>query len=133
MSDCDVCIGTDLDETYSEYSTNVKAARRDHACCECKSRIPKGQLHQHAIGRMEYWGDGDKQSEWDVYHTCLLCSEIRTVFSCGEGCIYGTLWDDMREYAFERLTTASPCFLELSSEAKAVVLDRWRKWKGLAA
>ncbi len=42
-----------------------------------------------------------------------------------------TLWEDMRELAFPSLTTASNCFTELSPAAKAFVLDRWRKWKGL--
>lgn len=41
------------------------------------------------------------------------------------------LWEDMRELAFPSLTTASNCFTELSPAAKAFVLDRWRKWKGL--
>jgi len=35
----------------------------------------------------------------------------------------------MREQAFERLTTASPCFIELSAAAKEFVLQMWREWK----
>ena len=49
----------------------------------------------------------------------------------GESWTYRTLWEDMRELAFPSLTTASNCFTELSPAAKAFVLDRWRKWKGL--
>ena len=131
MSGCDVCIGGGVDEVYAESASKDKRARRAHLCCECGSLIQKGAPHEHAAGRDEYWGDGDRQSGWDHYHTCALCTEIRKVFTCGESWTYRTLWEDMQELAFPVLTTASKCCTELSPAAKAFVLERWREWKGL--
>jgi hypothetical protein len=125
MTDCDVCIGGTCDE-YPELSeTKVKTARVQHKCCECGRLIIKGQSYEHCV--MKYEGD------WLSYKTCMLCVEIRNVFTCGNGWMFESLWNDMEEYAFDRLTTASPCFTKLSPEAKKFVLARWREWKGLAA
>ena len=133
MTDCDICIGGDVDEIYAESGVIAdKIAKRNLKCIECGSIINKGDLHEHAMGRDEYWGDADSQNHWDVYHTCFLCCEIRDVFACGQGFCYTTLWESMQEIAFPQLTTASKCFTKLSPKAKAFVMQCWRKWKGLA-
>lgn len=123
MSDCDICIGRGCDD-YPELSeTKTKKARKPHVCCECKGRIAQGQQFEHCV--MKYEG------RWLSYKTCMLCVEIRNVFTCGEGWLFESLWDDMEEYAFDVLTTASKCFAKLSPAAKAFTLNRWREWKGL--
>ncbi len=126
MSDCEVCIGIDNPDDYAEVCESaVKTARRAHKCCECGAEIKARDSYEHTV--MKYEG------EWLSYKTCLLCVEIRTVFTCGKSWLFTTLWDDMREYAFDSLTMASKCFVKLSPEAKTFTLARWRAWKGLAA
>lgn len=132
MTDCGVCIGVDqLDDTFAESGRTVKPARRNHVCYECGDEIKKGDSHEHAAGREEYWGDAVSQNDWLFYHTCLTCVEIRDIFSCGNSYYYGCLWSEMEEYVFPELTTANKCFQKLSAGAKEFLLGRWRKWKGL--
>jgi len=122
MSDCDVCIGGGFDgETTEFYHSETRTARRVHKCCECHQDITRGQQYEAVV--LKYEGEIMR------YKTCLLCVEIRTVFTCGESWIFETLWHDMRALAFERLTTASPCFTKLSASAKDKVLKEWRAWK----
>jgi hypothetical protein len=124
MSDCDVCIGTDsLDESFDFFHVDKRKARKPHKCCECGMEIPLRAVYEHVIGKYD--------GEFQKYDTCSICVDIRDVFTCGNSWYYGKLWEEMQEYAFDRLTTASPCFMKLGPEAKAFVLERWRKWKGL--
>lgn len=122
-----VCIGGDFFDCDGSFEfsriTNPKA-RKPHFCGECRRRIEKGQQYERFIGKF----DGGITSQ----ATCLECAEIRSAFSCGEvppG--FGDLWQQMRDYAFPDLTTASECFQKLSPSAKAFVLEKWRAWKGL--
>ena len=124
MSNCDVCIsGPDFDGQPEFLHCEIRHARKPHTCCECGKEIKPSEQYEHVRGK---W-DGDMFT----FDTCAPCYEIRDVFSCGEGYIFGELWCSMEDYAFERLTTASPCFVELSPPAKAFLLERWRVWKGL--
>lgn len=123
MSDCDVCIGGDYDEGESceLFNSRVIVARKDHLCCECKEPIRKGDSYHFERGKWE--------GEFSSFKTCRECAEIRTIFSCGGGFLYRSLWDQMREIAFPVLTTAAKCFTQLSCTAKQKTLDRWRHWK----
>ena len=124
MSGCDVCIGVDsIDEAFEFSHTEMRTARKPHKCCECGEAISPGFRYEHVIGKY----DGGIST----YNTCHLCVEIRMVFTCGNCWYFGQLWEEMSDYGFENLTTASPCFQELSPEAKGFVLEQWRKWKGL--
>ncbi len=125
---CEVCLGSDWDNDGSVefYRFDHPKARKDHVCSECRGLIPKGSEYEKYISKF----DGD----FTETKTCLLCVEIRQVFSCGEqGPPLGELWNSMRESAFPYLTTGTDCFRELSAAAKGFVLDKWREWKGLAA
>lgn len=122
MSECDVCIGG-CDDPMEMISESTPTCRLPFKCCECRREIAKGEKYEKMVGRYD--------GQFLTYRTCLLCVEIRTIFCCGEGWMFESLWDDMREYAFERLTTASPCFTKLSAKAKAFVLERWQEWKGV--
>jgi hypothetical protein len=120
---CDVCIGTSDYDPADVYSVSVVKARKPHRCCECRQVIQPGIQYE----RVSMLYDG----EWQRYDTCESCMEIRNVFACGEGWLFTTVWDDIREYVFPELTTASECFRELSAVGKQRVMDEWRKWKGL--
>jgi hypothetical protein len=125
VSGCDVCIGGEFDGDSNEfYSSAIRKARKPFICCECRRTVERGTEYERAA--MKYEG------EFFTYKTCSLCVEIRTVFTCGRSWLVECLWEDMRDYAFERLTTASECFTKLTPQAKRFVLDQWRKWKGLA-
>ncbi len=123
MSNCDVCIGGNVEEFYEDYDRQARTAESSITCEECREQIPAGSQYELASGI--YF---DKRHE---HITCLSCVEIRDVFSCGESVTHGSLWEDMRDYAFPDLTTASECFTELSAVNKARVLKAWREWKGL--
>lgn len=122
---CEVCIGGgDYDGSPEFYSISKPMARKPHKCCECWRLIAPGERYEYAAYKYE--------GSVGVNKTCGQCAEIRAVFSCGQGGPhYGQLWEEMRDYAFPGLTTASGCFTELSSATKAFALDKWREWKGL--
>lgn len=120
---CDVCIGTDDFEKASVYNSAMVVARKPHKCCECRAEIKPRERYERVAG---LW-DG----RWEHYRTCAMCVEIRTAFTCDGGWMFGSLWQDMHDYAFPELTLSSDCFKELSAAGKAVVLERWRKWKGI--
>lgn len=124
MAGCDVCIGGYSDEPAEFFHEENRKARKNHECSECGRIIKKGETYQRCTGK----NDGEF---WD-FVTCLLCAEIRKVFSCGEGeMLGGMLWEMMTDNAFPLLKTSSPCFRELSAAAKAEVIRRWQNWKGL--
>jgi hypothetical protein len=124
MSDCNVCIGTSDYEHASFYEQETRMARKPHKCCECREEIPRGTSYEHVVGK---W-DGD----FSTYKTCASCVAIRTAFTCGEGWMFKSLWDDMREIAFPELTTASKCLRDLSPADRTRVILKWQQWKGLA-
>ena len=123
MTSCDVCLYEPDDLNSEFYSESIVKARKQHRCVECRYPIESGMRYQRESGKC----DGEVFSTT----TCLLCAEIRRVFHCGGGYQLGTLWEDMQEEAFPRLTTASECFRELSPGAKACVMEKWIVWKGL--
>ena len=125
---CEVCIGGDVDyDGHNEfYEERWQKARKPHRCCECREEVPIGQQYQV----IAYKFDG----VLSAHKTCAACADVRTVFSCGEDPPYfGELWPTMRGMAFDSLTTASECFIQLSTAGKEKALAEWRKWKGLAA
>lgn len=123
---CEVCIGQDVDPDcmVTMLSDEIVTARKPHICGECMGLIQRGKYYRRYVGKWE--------GKIENYRTCLMCLEIRTVFTCGVSWTWGCLWEEMQESAFPELTTATQCFRELSPAAKAFVLDRWQKWKGLA-
>lgn len=121
MTDCNVCIGTNDYDEADFYTADMRKARKPHRCCECRQIITPGSIYESV--RMATDG------EFQTYQTCHLCVEIRNAFTCGKGWLFTVVWEDMEEYAFPELTTASKCFQKLSPEAKQFVLDRWNKWK----
>ena len=122
MSTCNVCIGG-YDGSVDFFFERQVTCRKPAKCAECGQPIISG---------MKYFRVGGKcEGEMWTMKVCVMCQEIGKVFSCGEGREYGNMWELMTDYAFPKLTTASPCFRELSPAAKEFVLKRWREWKGL--
>jgi hypothetical protein len=119
MSDCGVCLsGYDGDSEFCR--TEVRKARKTHACCECNKEIAKGEKYEHATGK----SDGDM---W-AFDTCLICAEIADTFYCDGRLFGGCLWEQMEEIAFPEMTTG--CLERLTSAAaKAELVNRWNEWK----
>lgn len=125
--DCTVCLedaGVDFDDADFSSEKFLKA-RKAHVCCECRGAILPGTVYHHYVGK----NDGSLFTQ----KTCEPCQETRETFTCGRTYYFGELWGRMEQEAFPELTTASPCFTELTPATKAFVLDRWRAWKGLTS
>lgn len=120
MAGCDVCVYQGDYDAPETHITSHPTARKPHRCCECRELIKSGQRYERVFGK---W-DG----RIDTYLTCELCAEIRQQFCC-DGWLYTSLWEGMREQAFEHLQMAGPCWEGLSAKAKAFLLERWREWK----
>lgn len=122
MSSCDVCIGDGNDSDYDVQFYNEKEhrARKPYKCYECREAIAVGSWYVRITGK---W-DGDLLT----FHFCVTCHEIQQVFSCGNGTEFGTLWEQM-DYIMSEMKTSSPCFRQLTPEARLVVVDRWWQWK----
>jgi len=123
MSDgCGVCIsGSDYDEGPEFYEAIEVKARKPHVCGECHRAIPKGTIYERVTGKWE----GDVKT----IKTCLDCMNIRDGLSCDGGFTHGTLWESIRE-VFDQMNTGCLAKIETAS-AKAYLVSRWRKWKGL--
>lgn len=124
MSDCGVCIGAEAEDGSPEfYEAAYHTARKEHICGECRRVIAKGSRYEYASGKF----DGD----FFAFKTCLDCEAIRNAFNCGSAILHGELWQQMRDYGFEQMTTGCLAKIETAS-AKAYLIERWQKWKGLA-
>jgi hypothetical protein len=121
MSECGVCIGSN-DYGCAEWSDiKILKCRKPHKCCECKREIPKGATYERAA--MKYDGD------FYCYRTCMDCVNIRDGLRCNRGFLFETLWESIEE-VFGEITTGCLQKIETAS-AKAYLMERWRKWKGL--
>ena len=120
---CEFCLGDDCDEIVSDYEEWQAPAHSDTRCKECRRTFPKGTSMMFCSFEFE--------GEEDGHATCLTCHEIRNAFSCDEeGAVaFGELWEQMNDYGFQYLTTASECFRVLKADTKEYLLSRWRDWK----
>lgn len=122
-SECEVCLGGPYGDYAELYTETIFKARKPAKCCECYGAINRGEQYEKVV--MLYEG------EWCTYRTCSQCREIRSVFSCGKGWMFESLWEDMTENVFPILTTATKCFQKLTPSARLFVLEKWQQWKGL--
>ena len=123
MSTCEsVCIGVS-DYDAPEFSNeSFPTARKEHRCYECQAVIPVGAKHSKVVGKWE--------GKLMTIRQCLPCNEIQKTFSCGDGWLYGDLWEMWRDaQGFETLTVHDPCFRKLSLESQTFLVNRWWKWK----
>lgn len=128
MSDCDVCIGGE-GEPIEDYDIGTVTAKRAFRCTECGRVIPGGAVHEQVTGRC----DGKPIN----LRTCMDCRHISEGLSC-ESRIHGTLWSDLEGSGTGDTYAAFSNFSEVcvskveTVSAKQYLIDRWRKWKGLA-
>ena len=103
----------------SFFTQKQVVARKDHRCTECGETILKGAKYEIVVGK------------WDTintFRTCLSCVEIRDHFACGNGWIFGQLWEDLRENFFPDMTAGGPCFEGLSPEARGRLFELRLQW-----
>lgn len=122
MGECGVCIGGyDFDGQMECFNRKMVNSRKDHKCVECRRQIAKGIECEVTSGKWE--------GKFNSDYTCLDCMNIRDGLSCGEPMAIGMLGEDIDEH-FSELTTG--CLLKIeTASAKAYLLERWNKWKGL--
>lgn len=101
------------------YSTEIRRARKAHACCECREEIAIGTKHERVSGIWDH--------SWSTYRTCLSCVEIRNHFEC-EGWLFTRLWSDLAVNFFPDMKAGGPCMEGLSPEAKARLFERRLAW-----
>lgn len=127
MSDCGFCIsGGDCDGIVEMLERDHVKARKMHKCGECRRDIQPGSEYERTSFKWE--------GKFETYHVCFDCAEIREAFDCseaGEALIIGEMWSYL-EQNFASLTTGCLANLETAS-AKAYLLERWNRWKGLSA
>lgn len=102
-------------------STTIRRAAKPRHCGECGEVIAKGDRYEFTSG---IW-DGRPNS----HRTCLSCVEIRKHFACGNGWIYGALWEDMESNFFPDMRAGGPCMEGLSPAAKARLFERCLAWR----
>lgn len=127
---CQCVISSGGDDWVEAICHEVRTARKSHKCTECGEDIPAHAKYEYFYGKY----DGDMYA----YHTCLPCVEIRAFFSCDGSWMWGCVWESLTEGMFEHfhhgcLEPGKEDKEPLSAAAKAKVVERWRKWKGLAA
>lgn len=104
----------------SVYSRSEVRAAKEHACSECWKPIKRGDRYDLVKG---CW-DGS----WSTFRTCFLCVEIREHFDCGEGWIFGQLWQDLRDNFFPDMRCGGICMEGLSPAAKAKLSGERMEW-----
>jgi hypothetical protein len=117
----------DYDGSPEFYSISEPKARKAHWCSECGKVVAVGEKYQRYT--CKYYGDFSSSV------TCLPCIEIARFFSCDGGWTPGDMWSDLQDHLFPQFHHGC---LEpqddrepLSVTAKQMILERWRKWKGL--
>lgn len=120
--DCELEIGCSDAEPIIGYERTV-TVNDDPVlkCYECGRPIRVGAEFERVTGEC------DREAiDW---RTCMDCVVIAEAFS-EEGRMHGGLWDSLEDYGFESFTTGCLTRMERAS-AKAYLVERWRKWKGL--
>jgi len=84
MMDCS-CVYADDYDCPEFYHKDVRKARKEHVCEECRRKIMPGERYEHVRGK---W-DG----RVDSYKTCADCLSIRDTFFCGGYGHGGVLYD----------------------------------------
>lgn len=91
MSCKDVCVTMDYDGGNSFESEEVRRARKQYKCVECRETIAIGDKYHYEVGL----NDG----HFFTNRTCEPCYEIRSAFCCGAW-IFGDLWQEIDEQLF---------------------------------
>lgn len=94
-----------MDECYCDYDppsfchSEIRKARKEHTCHECRGRILKGERYEHTRGKWECY--------IDTFDTCERCYDIRTWTGNNIPCLcwaYGNIiqdcWDAVEDAAW---------------------------------
>lgn len=120
--DCGVCLDPGDYDAPEFYSEKIVKGRKPHQCLECGNKILPGAQYQKARGK---W-DGD----FNEYHTCMDCVNIRDAFRCGGGWMFGQLWESLHEY---RNDVNLDCVKKIKTvSAKQKYVDWLREQRGIA-
>lgn len=124
MAGCGICIGGgDFDGMIEMLDLKITRTRKEHKCYECRRSIPKGAECERGSGLWE--------GKFDTWHTCMDCYHIRQGLTCDGPAALGSLWMDIADaFTYGGFTSACLAKIETAS-AKAYLVERWRKWKGL--
>lgn len=113
--------GSDDADRPTFYEVKRVKARKDHRCTECGETIPKDVMYERVNGMWD-------KNRVDTYKTCLSCVEIRDHFACGNGFIFGQVWEDIESNFFPDMKAGGPCFEGLSPEARGRLFELRLKW-----
>jgi len=72
------------------HTCKMVRAVKTHQCYECGEQVDVGELHEYVFVVDQ---DGNSES----IRTCVVCLAVRNDHDCGDGYIYGALWDTLRE------------------------------------
>jgi hypothetical protein len=100
-------------ERYSNYTTKLVRARKQHRCDECDRTIEKGETYRYAQGVME--------GGWSLHYICSHC-EVPAgwlIENCG-GYLHCGILDDIREHVAE--------YPALGDDLKRFVSGMRAKW-----
>lgn len=114
------CPLSESDDRATVYNVDQRRARKEHVCDECRDPIARGELHEYITMLFD--------AAWSNFRMCLLCSEIGDHFSCGNGRLLETLWDDLEQNFFPDMKMGGQCMQSLSPAAKLKLVERRMAW-----
>jgi hypothetical protein len=127
--DCEIDLSSGEDyEPIEGLELNQETAPGPWECGECGREFAGDVVHEHATGEC----DGQAFDE----RTCNDCVAIAKAFGDGSR-VFGTLWEEFEsnefsdEALFAKFNTGCLGKIE-SSSARAYIVERWQKWKGLS-
>ena len=56
------------------YRKQFRTAAKEHRCCECGDKIPKGQRYEYVTALYD--------GSWSVFKTCLPCAALAMDLGC---------------------------------------------------
>jgi hypothetical protein len=125
--ECDLDLGGD-GEPIGDYEVRLGVSYEALSCTECSRPIESGVEHEIVTG--------DLYDDTCEFHTCMDCVHIAEGLQTN-GRDHGMLWGQLEEYGgedggggFEHFNSGCMARVKTSS-AKAYVLARYQKWKGL--
>ncbi len=112
--ECSCQIECEADEPCTLLRQKVVAARKEHACDECRKPIlPKAQ-YQYDV----YVAEG----EVFTHKTCMDCKSLIDVFFCGWS--LGSVLDDVEQMVIDQYgNVPENCIVELTPDARAWVCE----------
>ena len=110
---CEIEIDSDVGPTF--YSEEMRTARKQHKCTECRRTIEPGEEYESVSG---LWEGG-----WSKYKTCRDCLSLRNVFFT-RGWEFRGLWALFQDnFCYIDAVIPESCISELTPAARAKVCE----------